>query len=103
MAAKRKSKQVAEPTKPVFRPPTLKGAEALTRASNRISKPRKRVQVTVKVSDGACGLGQPHSDGPGWSAQMTDAFGTTSDDFSHLLLNQVMNALSVSQSSQPQT
>jgi hypothetical protein len=46
--------------------------------------------LTAKVADGVCRLGQPHSDGPGWSTQMTDAFGTTSNDFSHLVFNQVM-------------
>jgi hypothetical protein len=61
------------------------------------------VQVTVKVADGACRLDQPHSEGRGWSKQLTDAFGTTSHEFANLLITQATNALSAPHAALPQT
>jgi hypothetical protein len=103
MTIKHKTKPMAKPSQPVFRSPTSKEVEAIAHASDRISKRRERVQVTVEVAEGVCRLGQPHSDGPGCFTQVTDAFGTTSEDFANLLFSQAMNALSVPESSQQQT
>jgi hypothetical protein len=83
--------------------PTSKEAQAIAEAAARLSKRRQRVQVTVKVADGACQIGHKHSDGRGWSAQVNDAFGTTSDDFAHLVFHQTMGAVSPSETLQQQT
>jgi hypothetical protein len=63
-------------------------------AADRISKRRKRVQASIESYDaGALRIG--------WSAQLTDAFGTTSNDFANVTLNQALKALPLSEDSLP--
>ena len=77
MTAKRKAKPIAKRPQLALPPPTSKEVKAIADAAIRLSKRRQRVQVTVKVADGVGTLGQPHSDGQGWSAQVNNAFGTS--------------------------
>ena len=94
-----KSKPRAKAT---LRPPTTKETEAIVDAADRISKRRKRVQASIKSYDaGECRIASKHSDGRGWSAELTDAFGTTSEDFANVTLNQTMNALPLSEDALP--
>jgi len=70
-------------------------------AAGRVSKRRSRVQASIESAT-ACGdhlLSANHSDHAGWAAQMTDAFGTTSQDFAQLTLTQTMKALATSEGS----
>jgi hypothetical protein len=103
MTAKRKRKPAAKPTQPVFRQPTVKEAEAITHASNRLSQRRKRVQVKIELANGVASVSHTHSDGQGRTRQLTDAFGTTSHEFANLLLTQASNALSVPEASAQET
>ena len=95
-----KSKPRAKAT---LRSPTTKEAEAILDATDRISKRRKRVQASIESYDaGECRIASKHSDGQGWSAQLTDAFGTTSEDFANVTLTQTMNALPLSEIRYPE-
>jgi hypothetical protein len=67
-----------------------------------LSQRRKRVQAKVEVADGVV-ISHTHSDGRGWTEQLTDAFGTSSLAFANLLITQAANALSVPHASLPQT
>jgi hypothetical protein len=101
MSTKRKSKKVAASPILQLRPPTPQEAEAITHAYERIANRRRRVQVTLDTDANAvCQLGQTHSDGTGWSTQMTDAFGTTSEDFAHTVFISAMNALGATERTQ---
>ena len=92
-----KSKPSAKAT---LRSPTTRETEAIADAADRISKRRKRVQASIEGYDaGECRIGPKHSDGRGWSGQLTDAFGTTSEDFANVTLNQTLNALPLSEDS----
>jgi hypothetical protein len=96
---RRKSEPRAKAT---LRSPTTREAEAIADAADRISKRRKRVQASIEGCDaGECRIASKHSDGRGWSAQLTDAFGTTSEDFANVTLTQTMNALPLSEDSLP--
>jgi hypothetical protein len=86
--------------KATLRSPTTREAEAIADAADRTSKRRKRVQASIESYDaGECRIGPKHSDGRGWSGQLTDAFGTTSEDFANVTLNQTLNALPLSEDS----
>jgi hypothetical protein len=62
-------------------------------AADRVAKRGPRIELNVSSEDGVCQISNKHADGSGWSAQLTDAFGTTSQEFAHLSLMQMMNAL----------
>jgi hypothetical protein len=73
---------------------TAREAEAIADARNRVSKRRLRVQVKdEKVRAGSCEVGLTHSDSAGWTAQIKDAFGTTSRDFAQRAMSQTLEAL----------
>jgi hypothetical protein len=106
MTAKRKPKKtetITEQPQPALPPPTPKEVDAIAHASNRLSKRRKRVQVTMKMAGETCQISHAHSDGRGWSAAMTNAFGTTSEDFVDFVFHSAMNAVSVPETSQQNT
>jgi hypothetical protein len=97
-----KSKANAKTNGRTLRSPTAREAEAIVDAADRLSKRRKRVEARIESYDGgACRLGPKHSDDRGWSAHLIDAFGTTSNDFVNLTLNQTMKVLPLSEDSSP--
>src|SRR5689334_4215844 len=67
------------PPAPTLRDPTAAEAEAIAAARASIAARPSRVEVRQTPRDGkVMGIGQPHSDGRGWSDQLTDTFGTAS-------------------------
>ena len=95
--AKTRRKQDGSPSPvqlPSQRPPSEREAEAIAKARERVSRRQARVDVKLE-QDGTevCNIGPNHSDGAGWLVQLTDAFGTTSQDFQGFGLNALLNAV----------
>ena len=65
----------------------------MAEAADRVAKRGPRIELNVSTRDGVCRISNKHADGSGWSAHLTDAFGTTSQEFAHVSLMQMINAL----------
>jgi hypothetical protein len=77
----------------VMRQPTGAEAARMADAADRVAKRGPRIQLNVSSEDGVCQIGNKHADGSGWQAHLTDAFGTTSQEFAYLSLMQMINAV----------
>ena len=74
--------------------PSERDIAVMSEAATLILARRKRVALAVTGEGTALQVGSPHSDAHGHSAQLLDAFGTTSLDFAEATLNQLLNAVS---------
>jgi hypothetical protein len=95
---KRASQAAKEPDAPAILPlppPGPRTRAAIADSTARFDARRQRVALVCKPKEnGTLAIEAGHDDQRGWQNQLTDAFGTPSDDFAHFALLALSNALS---------
>lgn len=77
-----------------LRAPTPAEADAISQALDSRARRPLRVSMTVKAGDGGgLTVSNPHADGPGWNAHISETFGTSSDAFANQSFSRIASAV----------